>query len=93
MSLVDPKVTAGKKRLESVDKMLFSTTTPENPMVINTILIMKGQVPMVDMKNFLFELAMTHPRLRMKIVDEVWKPADVSEGRREGRGLNIDTGH
>jgi hypothetical protein len=77
MSLVDPKVTAGKKRLESVDKMLFSTTTPENPMVINTILIMKGQVPMVDMKNFLFELAMTHPRLRMKIVDEVWKPADL----------------
>ena len=84
-SLLPARLKAGKVKLKGVDKMLFSTDSPTNPMVINTLLIMKGSVGMEDMKVFLGELAMAHPRLRMRIEGGCWKPTEVSLGK-EGAG-------
>ena len=77
LSLADKKLVNGKKKLTKVDKMLYSTTTPETPMIINTLLIMDGKVPFEDMKAFLNELAMAHPRLRMTVKDFIWKPVEL----------------
>mmetsp|Transcript_11959 Transcript_11959/g.24453 ORF Transcript_11959/g.24453 Transcript_11959/m.24453 type:complete len:589 (+) Transcript_11959:50-1816(+) len=77
LSLADKKLISGKKSLTKVDKMLYSTTTPETPMIINTLLIMDGKVPFEDMKDFMEELAMAHPRLRMTVQNSVWRPTEL----------------
>ena len=64
-------------KLKKVDLMLYTTTSPENPMIITTLLMLKGTIEFKKLKDFIYKMCYTHERMRMKVINSTWQKADL----------------
>ena len=64
-------------KLKKVDLMLYTTTSPENPMIITTLLGLKGTIEFKKLKHFLLKMCYTHERMRMKVENSAWSKTDL----------------